>query len=610
MPIKQSIGENPLFGSKSRIRVLKTITILIGIVFIAKLAEMQILDESIWRSGSDAQSIKMNRVEPFRGSFYDRFGNMFVHSKPSFSITITPFEFKYESLDLLSSIIEKDTTFILGLLEKYKLHSKFTPIKILKDVEFGILAGIEEYYDHLPGINIVLESKREYKSLANASHILGYTREISEKQLKEKKYYNPGDAIGKSGLEAYYEDFIRGKIGYEFVARNKFGRKVAEFDDGKSDVPAINGFDLHLTLDLKLQKIAEELLDGKRGSLVAIDPRNGEILSIASKPDYDPNGLSGRITPEFYKELRDNKDKPQLHRAISAQYPPGSAWKMMVALAGLQEEEVTQNSTFFCNGGWKFGSRYYRCTHTDGHTNVVNSIKTSCNAYFYQLGHKLGLERLIEYGNMFGFGFKTGLDIPFEKDGNYPDMDKLNKKYNNRIPKGIALNWGIGQGEILVTPLQMAVYTAALANKGTLIQPHIVKSIYNNQSGKLEPNNFATKKIPIDKNYFDIIHKGMRKVVHEAHGTATNVKIDGVEICGKTSTSQVPPKKPHGWFVCFAPKENPTIALAVIVENGGAGAWSAGPIAREYLKNYFFPDSLNKPDSLELVPINQSIAEY
>lgn len=595
MPLKQSFGDNPYFASAGRRRAFKVLVVFVSVVFILRLAQLQLIEGSEYRHESDAQAIKKLRVEPFRGNIYDNNDKLFVHNEPSFSVSITPNEFLDEALPLLSSILGKDIDEIKKALAKFKNYSPFIPRKIFRDADFAMVSLLEEYNDYLPGVDINVESKRLYDFKGNLGHVLGYTREISGKQLKKLKYYNPGDVIGKSGLEYSYESMLRGKDGIKCVMVDKFGKKVASFEEGDNDVLSNNGFDLYLGIDLKLQEYAEKLLDGKRGSIVAIDPDNGEVIISVSKPDYDPRDFSGKISIDLFSALINDPGKPLLHRAIMSAYPPGSTFKMLIALAALQEGLITPSSTIYCGGSLMFGGRRWKCHGAHGNTSVRRAIQWSCNVFFYQLGLKLGLDKIVEYGKMFGFGSETKIDLPFEDDGNFPSRDKLTKQYGKKIPRGLFLNYGIGQGEILATPLQMTVYTASIANKGTLYQPHTVRSIYNNLSNKREPLNYAEFKMPIKKEYFDIIHDGMYDVVNRQGGTALSAYVPGLKICGKTGTAQNPHGKDHAWFVCFAPKDNPRIAMTVFVENSGFGGAVAAPIAGKILKAFFYPDSVFTP---------------
>ncbi len=593
--MRSPINRSDFFTSTTARRVFKAAIILVAGIFIFRLAQLQILQGSEYRGVSQMQAIKQVRIAPFRGNMYDRNGILIVHNEPSFSITITPYEFDKEIIPLLSKLIAVPEDEILNTLDKYKNYSPFEPVKILRDASFDVVSKIEENNDILPGVDVVVEPKRLYEFEGNMAHLLGYTREITRGQLEKYKYYRPGDIIGQSGLEQTYEPFLRGREGIQFVAVNKFGQKVSSFNNGQQDIPPNNGFDLYLTIDVKLQELAEKLLAGKRGAVVAIDPQNGEVLALASKPDYDPRAFSGRVPADLYKQLSEDPWSPLLHRAIQSQYPPGSTWKMLVGIAAMNEGIIDENTTIYCPGSFTFGNRSYKCHGAHGAVSLRNALKASCNVYFYQLGLKIGMENLQKYGEMFGFGQKTFIDLPNEKTGRLPTVEWLEKVYGKgAATRGRLVNYGIGQGEILVTPLQMAAYTAAIANEGTYYQPHLVRAIKNNISNKIEPVSYASRKLPIDKRIFKFVKDGMYDVVNSPGGTAYYARLDNIEVCGKTGTAQNPHGKDHAWFVCFAPKENPKIALVVLAENSGFGGAVAAPIAKQLLEAFFHPETFDK----------------
>lgn len=593
--MRSPINRSDFFTSTTAKRVFKAAIILVAGIFIFRLAQLQILQGSEYRGVSQMQAIKQVRIAPFRGNMYDRNGILIVHNEPSFSITITPYEFDKEIIPLLSKLIAVPEDEILNTLDKYKNYSPFEPVKILRDASFDVVSKIEENNDILPGVDVVVEPKRLYEFEGNMAHLLGYTREITRGQLEKYKYYRPGDIIGQSGLEQTYEPFLRGREGIQFVAVNKFGQKVSSFNNGQQDIPPNNGFDLYLTIDVKLQELAEKLLAGKRGAVVAIDPQNGEVLALASKPDYDPRAFSGRVPADLYKQLSEDPWSPLLHRAIQSQYPPGSTWKMLVGIAAMNEGIIDENTTIYCPGSFTFGNRSYKCHGAHRAVSLRNALKASCNVYFYQLGLKIGMENLQKYGEMFGFGQKTFIDLPNEKTGRLPTVEWLEKVYGKgAATRGRLVNYGIGQGEILVTPLQMAAYTAAIANEGTYYQPHLVRAIKNNISNKIEPVSYASRKLPIDKRIFKFVKDGMYDVVNSPGGTAYYARLDNIEVCGKTGTAQNPHGKDHAWFVCFAPKENPKIALVVLAENSGFGGAVAAPIAKQLLEAFFHPETFDK----------------
>lgn len=576
------------FASNSRGQTVRYILFIVLFAFLVRIGFLQLIEGEKYKLTSEAQAIKQIRIEPFRGNIYDRNNKLIVHNEPSFSITLTPYLFKSETMPLLSQILQMDSAEIMKIVDRYRVYSEFNPIKIYRNAPFDVIAQSEEYSEYLPGINIEVESKRLYEFEGNIAHLLGYTREISREQLKQKPYYFPGDKIGQFGIERTYENDLRGTVGIQYVAVNKFGKSVASFDNGAIDIPAKNGFDLYLGLDIQLQELAEKLLQGKRATVVAINPKDGAILALASKPDYNPRDFTSIVPYELYKKLSEDKASPLLHRAIMSQYPPGSTWKMLIAIAALQEGIIDENSTIYCGGGLNYGGKYRKCHGAHGNIAVRRAIQTSCNVFFYQLGRKLGIDKFEKYGTMFGFGQKTGVDLPNETSGLLPTRAWLQKvAKNEKNYDGRMINYGIGQGEILVTPIQMANYIAAIANGGTLFKPHVVNQIRNNITNRLEPLNIQAEELPIRKEIFDLIRKGMFDVVNLPGGTAGVARLNDIKVCGKTGTAQNPHGADHSWFVCFAPLEEPQIALVVFAENSGFGAAFAAPVAHKLLDAFF-----------------------
>lgn len=595
------------FISAPRVRIFKSIVILVCGMFILKLAHLQIVKGLLYQEASEAQAIKQVIQEPFRGNIYDADGRMIVHNKSSFALSFTPNLWLDESFPLLNSILDLDSVELSKIIHKYTKFSPFLPVKFQRDVDLETISGIEEYSEYLQGIDVIIESKRLYQSDAFMAHLLGYTKEISPKELESFQYYRMGDVIGKQGIEKEYEGLLKGNEGVKFVAVNKFGQQVFKYEKGKKDKVSKNGFDLYLGIKSDLQAKAEKLLEGKRGAIVAIDPSTGEVLAMASSPTFDLTEFSGKISPEYYSTLINDPDKPFLDRTVNSEYPPGSSWKMLIALAGLEEGVITPTSTFTCRGGYQYGNRFFKCLGHHGSIDVKTAIKKSCNAFFYQLSLKLGAENVTKYGRLLNFGQLTGIDLPSEKKGNFQDYVTLKNRFNDKVPGWMLMNFGIGQGEILVTPVQMAAYIAAIANGGKWIQPHVVRKIFNNVTRSFQNIQYEERDLKLSSSTIETVKDGMWKVVNEAGGTAGNARIDGLDVCGKTSTAQNPHGKDHGWFTCFAPRENPKIAIAVMVENAGWGGRVCAPIAKELLLEFFYPER-NKPkppllDSNGVMPI-------
>ena len=587
------IVREQLYDIMARRRIFLVVVFLVLSAYVVRLGYLQLVQGNVYRVKAETQAIKEVTIAPFRGNIFDRNDKIIVHNSPSFSITLTPNEFHEAAIPLLSQILEMDTTALIDLYKEANRFSQAKPYKIYRDADIRLISLIEENKDWLPGIDVAVESKRLYEDECKMSHTLGYAREINEKQLSKKgDYYQKGDIVGVTGLENTYEDFLRGTKGVEFVAVNAGGQRVESFRDGNNDLLAEEGFDLYLGIDKRLQTLAEKLMEGRRGAVAAVNPNNGEVLALVSKPDFDLRSFSGRVPKQLYDQLKNDEGNPLFNRATLTRYPPGSTFKMFLGLVALQEGIITPSTTLHCAGGYTYGGRTWKC-HGGVHGNITlqRAIQASCNAYFNQLAQKIGIDKFSYYGKQFGFGEKTNVDIPEDARGLLPDRAYFKKrKLSDREIIGRLTNLGIGQGELGVTPLQMAVYCASLANKGTIFQPHIVSKIFNKKLKKIQNQSFGSKKVEIDERWFDVVRQGMFDVVNTPGGTAGAVKLPDIVVCGKTGTAQNPHGKDHSWFICFAPMDKPQIAMCVMVENAGFGGTVAAPIAKEILDLYFHPN--------------------
>lgn len=584
-------GTENSFASPERQRIFTWIVVGLCIVYVARLGYLQIVQGSLYRTRAEGQAIKQLKVEPFRGTLYDRDGRAIVRNAPGFSITITPYECTPESITQLASILDVPDSVIAAEVRTAARYNRFAAAKLAvgRDVDVRTVSLIEERSRDLPGVDVIVDPKRLYDFEGNGAHLLGYTREVDQAQLQRLgNYYVPGDITGQTGLEKAYEAVIRGRKGYSFISVNKTGQRVESFNNGKSDIAPIEGNDLYLGIHTGMQELGERLLAGRRGGIVALDPNNGEIMTFVSKPDYDLRTMSGRGSRAYFNKLWNDPEKPLFNRASMPSYPPGSTWKMLVALGCLQEGLITEKTALYCAGAFTYGNRSMACHGAHGATALAKAIQVSCNSYFAQCGMKLKAEGMHKYGKMFRFGMKTMADITEESRGLLPSRPYMDRRYGKRGWTEYAFaNWGIGQGEVTVTPLQMAMYTAALANGGTLYQPHAARAVYDKVLKRKENFSYASYKVPIDAKYFESIREAMYMVVNVPGGTASNGKVNGVEVCGKTGTAQNPHGQDHSWFVCFAPRERPVIAMCVMVENAGFGATVAVPIAQKLLDLYF-----------------------
>ena len=576
--------------------------IALGIMFIGffvRLVQLQIVYQDLYGKKSQQNSIRPLARDPIRGYIYDRNGKLIVDNQPSYSVTITPAEFQPKTLPYLSKILQLEPETILDRINKGKLYNRFAPTKIKRGVDFQTLSSIEENRDKLPGLDYQIESRRFYPTRAKATHLLGNTREVSDRETARKPdIYRPGDLIGSNGLEARYDSYLRGEKGFEFIAINAKGQMLGAYNDGKSDVKAREGDDLYLALDIDLQAFAESLLTDKRGAIVAIDPTDGGVLALVSKPDYDLS-LFSDVTPlDIWNALNSDSSKPLYNRATLTRYPPGSTFKMVLASAALEERIVNTGWTVNCTGAFQFGSKVFGDHHTHGSTNVVEAIQRSCNVFFYQLMLKTGFERWTYYGREFGFGEPTGIDIYEENSGLMPSEEYFDRVYGKgKWTQGYLVSLAIGQGEVGASPLQMACYTATIAAKGEHRKPHIVRRIRDKKSGQVTDIPIEERVLDISRPVWDVIQEGMVRCVNAPGGTGLAARVPGVSVAGKTGTAENPHGKDHAWFVGYAPVDNPQIAICVLVENAGFGGVIAAPIAGLCIEKYLYGGIIRKQTS-------------
>ncbi len=572
-------------------RVLYVLFTLIFLLLFWRLYELQLIYRDVYGQQAHENSVRVIPKEPIRGYMYDRNRNLVVDNRASFTVTVMPYEFDRKNIPYLAALLKMTPEEIKAAIDKGASYNRFIPAKIKRDVDQRTVAALEETREKLPGVDYQIESTRTYITPAHASHILGYTKEISEWQLSrsDPEEYAQGDVVGSSGLEAKYETNIRGKKGADYSTVNVRGQVVGTFDQGTLNKPALDGNDLQLTMDFSLQAFAESLFADKRGALVAIDPRDGGILAFVSKPDYNLSVLSGVTPTSVWRDLNSNDQRPLFNRATLTRYPPGSTFKMILALAALEEGIITPNWTIQCGGVFPFGNKVFKDLHVHGAVNLEKAIQVSCNVFFYRLMLMVGLDTWAHYASEFGFGKQTGLDIIEESPGLLPTTSYMNKRYGERgWTRGFLVSLGIGQGELGVTPVQMACYAMALANKGKYHQPHAVAAFMDRATDITTLNKYSSRKISLSENTWDVVREGMRRVVEEPGGTARVARVKGIQSAGKTGTAQNPHGEDHAWYVGFAPYENPTIAIAVLVENAGFGGAVAAPIAGLCVEKYLY----------------------
>ncbi len=577
-------------------------------VLFLRLVFLQVIRGDEYHLLSLNNRIRLQSIDPPRGLIYDRNGDVLVENRPSFDVTITlkdarPVE---DTINKLASHLDVPAEELLLKLSSSKGISSYKPIVLKHDIGRNALAAVEAHKYDLPGIAVNVKLRRHYLSIQDGVHLIGYLSEISPKELAGGKFpgLRRGDLIGKFGAEKAFESFLQGDRGGQQVEVNANGRVVRVL----KTVPAAPGQNVQLTIDFKLQKKAESLLRGVAGAAVAMDPNSGRILALASSPSFDQNYFVDGMSHEQWDSLISNPFRPMENKAIQGEYPPGSTYKIITAIAGLVEGVIDEKTEVFCPGHYRFGNRIYRCWKKGGHgrVEITKAIAESCDVYFYQAGDMLGVDRLAWYAKSAGLGSPTGIRLDKEARGLIPTAAWKKKRTGVVWQKGETLSVAIGQGFNLATPLQMASMTAAIANGGTRYKPMILESI-KMADGRLIYQNEkeVIGKIPLNDYALTLVKKGLWEVVNSDWGTARGSRLVDIEISGKTGTSQVISRKkdetrseeerpahhrPHAWFVAYAPSDDPQIAIAVLVEHGEHGSGAAAPIAREMIKTYLRKD--------------------
>lgn len=572
--------------------VIGSAFILVAIILLIKLFIIQIVDDS-YKQSSDNNTLRYITQYPSRGKIYDRNGRLLVYNDAVYDLMIIPSQAKNIDTASFCKLLNISNSTYNTYLSKAKRYSMITPSIFISQITKDEYGHIAEMLYRYPGFYFQTRSIRQYP-LPIAAHTLGNIGEVTKPEMERDSYYKLGDYIGKSGIEKYYEKELRGEKGMKILVVDVHNREKERFMDGEYDTSPVHGTDIILGLDAELQAYGEYLMAGKTGSIVAIEPSTGQILAMVSSPSYDPNVLVGRKRGASYSELLNDPDKPLINRAISGTYPPGSTFKMINGLISLQSGAVTARTAYPCSGP---ESAPIKCTHYHSSpVRLYDAIENSCNPYFwYAFQDMMNSPRFKNqkeayqfwYDNVtsFGLGRAVNSDIPFTVSGNIPQ-----KGYYDKIYKGVwnamtVRSLSIGQGEILVTPLQLANVAAAIGNEGFYYEPHYIKSF--GDTGKSIDSAFLEKHvINIEKRHFKDVKKGMRSVFEGEHGTARWSKIDSITVAGKTGTAENPHGLDHSILMAFAPVDNPQIAIAVVVENAGFGSTWAAPIASLMIEKY------------------------
>ncbi|MAZ93698.1 MAG: penicillin-binding protein 2 [Bacteroidales bacterium] len=584
----------------SRKNIIIGVFLLVAIIFIIRLFYLQVINSS-YKLSADNIVLRKVREYPPRGLIYDRYGKLMVFNEAAYDLMVIPRQMKDIDTSLICEITGIDKLTFEKKLRKAKRYSYYKPSTYMKQISKKDIGKIQEKLYQIPGLFIQTRTLRQYP-YPIAGHLLGSIGEVSKREIEKDNFYKPGDYIGKSGIENYYEEYLRGKSGLKIVEVDVHNRLKGKYSNGKFDTIAVAGKDIFLGIDADLQLYGEQLMQNKKGSIVAIEPKTGEILALISSPGYNPNLLVGRERSENYSKLLKDTLIPLMNRATMGTYPPGSTFKMVNALVGLQDKTLTKYTEYGCKGQL---SLPIKCTH-DHKTplNLSEAIEQSCNPYFWNTyksilenpsysGSHEGYEHWYENVTSFGFGKKFKTDIPFEVRGNIPNNSYFDKLYRGSWNSLTVRSLSIGQGEILVTPIQLANLSTIIANRGYYYPPHLLTKM-EGQDEVLNPY-FNEKQITsIDPDNFDVVRTAMLDVFEADNGTARWYKLDSIKQCGKTGTVQNPHGDDHSIFIAFAPMDNPQIAISVIVENSGFGSTWAAPIASLLIEKYLNGESQRK----------------
>lgn len=571
--------------------IFSALLCLIFFGLLVRFAYIQLYMGEEFLEASEENRVRALEVEPPRGLIIDRYGAILVDNRPAYALYATPVGLNNSdsAYHILSTAL---STTRQELRERVRRNNRgnFIPIKIERQIDFSTLSLLQERRLDLPGIEFRAESRRSYPRGVKAPHLFGYLSEISENELNQRREqgYEAGDLIGKKGLERYYETTLRGVKGKRLMQADALGRIVGELPPNNNpalqNVEPVPGKNLLVSIDAALQSYLEAEMAGRRGGAVVLNCKNGEVIAMVSKPDFDIELFSRPVAPGLMSQLMNDPVHPFYDRMVQSLYPPGSTFKMITAFAGLENGLIDPEERVFCPGYYRFGTRAFGCWKKGGHgsVNLLQAIEQSCDVYFYRMALKVGLEKWAEYARKFQFGKLTGIDLIGESTGLVPDEAYFDRRYGkNKWSKGLILNVAIGQGDVLTTPLQMAYFAMNIANEGNSFTPHVKRGTQDPLTGNEEYAQPDSVHIPgIRPETYALIKRGMYLVVHGAHATGRAAQVPGITAAGKTGTAQNPHGEDHAWFIGFAPFEDPQIAWCVFLENGGGGGAKAAPIAK------------------------------
>jgi penicillin-binding protein 2 len=604
----------------------KYLVVFVGLAFLLifiRLWSLQVINGSELRHLSENNRIRLIENPADRGMLFDCKGRVLAHNRPSFEVYLVPEDAKAnpEVLIKVGKMLNITPDEIEEKIKAQKRRGPFRPVKIKSDIQWNELALLESNRVFLPGLIVDVRPRRAYDYGDLASHLIGYLGEVDENELRQSREapYRMGALIGKYGVEYQWENDLRGMDGGRQIEVDAIGREIRPL----GMVEPFPGNNLFLTIDSDLQKTAEEAYKDKNGALIAMDPKTGRILAMVSKPSFEP--FARNISPEEWKTLAENPHHPLTNKGIQGQYPAGSVFKIITAIAGLESGVITPNTPFPCTGAFPYGDRYFRCWKEGGHgmISLHRAIAESCDIYFYQLGLKLGPDLIARYAHEFGLGRATGILLPHEKSGIVPTSSWKKRRFGTPWYSGETLSFAVGQGYLLTTPLQLLMLISGVANEGKIYLPQVVEKIediYGNTIEEYSP--MESGRANVSQKTLRIIQEALKGAVNDPHGTGSACSFKEVKVAGKTGTAQVitipedfkkgemkriPLRfRDHAWFVAYAPFEDPKISVVVLVEHGGFGATAAAPIARKVIEKYLDL----KPSPPSKTPEKESDLDY
>ncbi len=599
--------------SAIKLHATQYVVVLVLAVLAAGMWRLQIVGVDSYRQLAEANRVRKQPVRAPRGKIFDRDGHILVDNYPSVSCYLLREQVKDLNADipLIARGLDLPVEQIQATLRRYQSSPSYDSIPLKQDITPDEQAFIEAHRNELPELETVDDQRRLYPHDGFAAHLIGYVGEVSEQDLNSAKFefYEPGDVVGKSGVEEAYDSWLRGTDGSRDVVVNSRGKEVGQLGQQL----AVPGKDLHLTIDLDVQRVAEQAMEGKNGALVAMDPHTGEILAMVSRPTFDPNQFAVRLTKSYWSQIINDPDHPLMNKTIQAQYAPGSTFKVIMAFAGLQEG-AAQLMHVMCNGGGTFFGRFFACDKHHGSVDVEHSIPWSCDTFYYTLAEKLGIDTIAKYATQVGLSQKTGIDLPEEASGTMPSTAWKLKTQHEKWYAGEVISVGIGQGAVQVTPIQIARALSGIASGGALVRPHVV--LPGEVPADMASAVAATypgsgdRTVPIATENWQTISDAMAETV--ISGTARAAHLEGIDFAGKTGTAQVVnhsvggnnlltgAARANAWFVGMAPRRNPDIVVAVLVEHGGWGAEASAPLAAQVV-NAFVNKQRKRDGNLQIV---------